>query len=199
MVIAHHLIWTAYGWWLPNDPRGSGSTAIRNDVLTDLGEVHHGRKRVQPSGRVIREFYEKAAPLLKHELLTFNETVRCEIARAFEQEIAVQGYTCWACAVMPDHVHILIRKHKHLAEDMAANLMEASRRRLVETGHREADHPAWIRGTGWKVYCDDPDDVRRTIKYIELNPVKIGLPEQKWVFVQPYDGWPLRAKPQAVR
>ena len=24
IVIAHHLIWTAYGWWLPNDPRGSG-------------------------------------------------------------------------------------------------------------------------------------------------------------------------------
>jgi hypothetical protein len=23
MVVAYHLIWTAYGWWLPNDPRGS--------------------------------------------------------------------------------------------------------------------------------------------------------------------------------
>jgi len=25
MIIAHHLIWTAYGFWLPNDPRGSSS------------------------------------------------------------------------------------------------------------------------------------------------------------------------------
>ncbi len=25
-VIAHHLIWTLYGHWLPNDLRGSGST-----------------------------------------------------------------------------------------------------------------------------------------------------------------------------
>ena len=28
IVIAHHLIWTVYGTWLPNDPRGSGSRAI---------------------------------------------------------------------------------------------------------------------------------------------------------------------------
>jgi hypothetical protein len=144
MVIAHHLIWTAYGWWLPNDPRGSGSSSIHSDVLAELGEVHQGRKKVQPSGREIREFYKKAAPLLKHELPTFEEEARSEIARAFEAAIASQNYTCWACAVMPDHVHILIRKHRHLAEDMAENLMQASRTRLAETGHRAADHPVWI-------------------------------------------------------
>ena len=33
IVIAHHLIWTAYGWWLPNDPRGSNSQVIRSDVI----------------------------------------------------------------------------------------------------------------------------------------------------------------------
>jgi hypothetical protein len=25
MIAGYHLIWTAYGWWLPNDPRGSTS------------------------------------------------------------------------------------------------------------------------------------------------------------------------------
>jgi hypothetical protein len=25
IVIAHHIMWTLYGWWLPNDPRGSTS------------------------------------------------------------------------------------------------------------------------------------------------------------------------------
>ena len=64
LVIAYHLIWTAYGWWLPNDPRGGGSRTIRNDVLAQLGELHFGRKKVQPAGRVIRDFYAKAATLL---------------------------------------------------------------------------------------------------------------------------------------
>ena len=35
---------------------------------------------------------------------------------------------------MPDHVHILIRKHKHLAEDMLENFQAASRLRLRNRG-----------------------------------------------------------------
>ena len=41
------------------------------------------------------------------------------------------------------------------------------------------------------MFLGHPDDVRRTITYIEKNPVKIGLPEQHWAFVAPYDGWQL--------
>src|SRR6187455_2715826 len=118
IVIAHHLIWTAYGWWLPNDPRGSGSSIIRNDIIAELGELHLGRKRVQPAGQVVREFYDQAADRLKHSLLTFNDTPGETIAAAFAEVIARERYTCYACAIMPDHVHILIRKHKHQAEEM---------------------------------------------------------------------------------
>ena len=32
------------------------------------------------------------------------------IARAFAREIKRQGYTCYACSIMPDHVDALIRK-----------------------------------------------------------------------------------------
>ena len=39
MVIAYHLVWTAYGWWLPNDPRGSMSHHVEQNVLRDLGEL----------------------------------------------------------------------------------------------------------------------------------------------------------------
>ena len=61
IVAAYHLIWTAYGWWLPNDPRGSSSHEIRVERLEDLGDLHYGRKRIQPPSREIREFYERAA------------------------------------------------------------------------------------------------------------------------------------------
>jgi hypothetical protein len=33
IVVAHHLIWTAYGWWLPNDPRGSMSNFVSSEVI----------------------------------------------------------------------------------------------------------------------------------------------------------------------
>src|SRR5205807_3404629 len=125
LVIAHHLIWTAYGWWLPNDPRGSGSQTIRSDILAELGELHFGRKAVQPAGKVVRGFYEKAAELLKHPLLTFDDSCRLLIADAFAEVITNDRYTCYACAIMPDHVHAVLRKHKDTAEAMVDHLKEA--------------------------------------------------------------------------
>ena len=71
MVIAYHLIWTGYGWWLPNDPRGSMSKQVRNDVIAELGEFHYGRKGIQPASSTIRNFYELAKEKLKHELIEF--------------------------------------------------------------------------------------------------------------------------------
>ena len=190
MVIAHHLIWTAYGWWLPNDPRGSMSRRIRQDVFARLGELHHGRKRIQPAGWKIRSFYDRARSALKHPLLTVSSGDREVIAASFADAIAARKYSCYACAIMPDHVHVLIRKHRDRAEEMIANLQAASCTALHEHGLRPPDHPVW-GGPGWKVFQDHPDDIRRTIPYIESNPVKIGLPPQSWAFVKEYDGWPL--------
>ncbi len=203
LVIAHHLIWTAYGWWLPNDPRGSGSRTVACDVIGQLGELHYGRKRVQPAGKVVRAFYEQAAGVLKHPLLKFEETARLEVARAFADVIDRERFTCYACAIMPDHVHILLRKHKLHAEEMIATLQDASRLRLSNAGLRPPDHPTWTGG-GWKVFLDHPDEVRRTIGYIERNPTAIALPAQRWPFVKPYDGWPFHPghspnSPYAVR
>jgi REP element-mobilizing transposase RayT len=191
LVIGYHLVWTAYGWWLPNDPRGGGSATLRNDVLAELGELHVGRKALQPSAKAIREYYKQAADLLKHPLLTFDEACRLLIAEAFAKVVAEQCYTCYACAIMPDHVHLVIRKHKDTAEEMADHLQQASRQRLIEAGQRALTHPTWLAGPGWNVFLDHPDEVRRTIRYVERHPIKIGLPAQRWPFVKVYDNWPL--------
>ncbi len=93
---------------------------------------------------------------------------------------------------MPDHVHLVIRKHRHRAEQMIENLQSLSRKRLVERGIRRAEHPTWTCG-GWKVFLEHPDEVRRTMQYVEKNAIKARLPAQQWEFVQPYDNWPLHA------
>lgn len=188
MVAAYHLIWTAYGWWLPNDPRGSTSHEIRVEQIADLGELHHGRKPVQPLPRDLREFYERAGAVLKHDLLTFENPDVEVIAGSFRRAIVEQKYTCYACAIMHDHVHALIRKHKHHAEDMIKNLQDESRADLIAAGRRPAGHPVW-GGPGWKVFLWTQADMVRTEKYIEGNPTKARQPAQKWDFVKPYDGW----------
>ena len=53
---------------------------------------------------------------------------------------------------------------------------------------RPMAHPVW-GGRGWKVYLDSVGDMRRTVRYIEQNPERIGLPRQHWNFVTVYDNW----------
>lgn len=182
-------MWTAYGGWLPNDPRGSTSRVLRQDPLHDLGELHFGRKSVQPASRDIRAFYEHAAVLLQLELLEFNRDEFPTVSEALAESVRRCGYTCWACAVMPDHVHTVIRRHRDLAETMIERIQAISRERLIKARLRATDHPVWTR-CGWKVFLDSPDDVHRTIQYVEHNPIKIGLPAQSWDWVKAYDGWP---------
>ena len=122
----------------------SQASEIRNPVLAELGELHKGRKAVQPNGRTIREFYREATPLLKHPVLMLDSTQREEVGISFQQVIAERGYTCYACAVMPDHVHILIRKHKYDGVEIAEHLMTASRTRLVGLSRRGRLLLRWI-------------------------------------------------------
>lgn len=64
MVAGYHLIWTVYGYWLPNDPRGSTSREIRVEAIKDLGELHYGRKQIQPSSKQFREFQQQAQAVI---------------------------------------------------------------------------------------------------------------------------------------
>src|ERR1051326_8608048 len=141
MVIGHHLIWTAYGWWLPNDPRGSSSREIRVERIAELGELHFGRKPVQPSSRQLQQFFQQAHDLLKHEALEFSAEERAIIGKALGEVIRERGYTCYACAAMPDHVHVLIRRHRDTAEVMLELFQEKSREEMITAGRRVVTHP----------------------------------------------------------
>jgi len=155
-----------------------------------IGEIHYGRRKIQPTPAAMRKFHQRAKEVLRFPLLEFGPQEVDAVGDAFSESIRKHRYTCYACAIMPDHVHVLIRKHKHKAEEMIEILQESSRLRIRELGLRDAAHPVW-GGQGWKVFIDRPDVVRGTIRYIEENPLKWNLPRQHWAFVSEYDGWPL--------
>jgi REP element-mobilizing transposase RayT len=192
-VIAHHLIWTVYGTWLGNDPRGSGSKSVYTPILAELGEAHFGRKRIQPARSKVREFYDEAEPLLKYDVIRFNEHQRCEIGSSFANIVRDHQYTCYACAIMPDHVHLVIRKHRDQAEDMIDYFQQESREWLIDKHVMPEWHPVWTLG-GWKVFLDTTLEVRSRIHYVERNPMKDGLSKQVWPFVVPYDNWPFHKR-----
>jgi hypothetical protein len=90
---------------------------------------------------------------------------------------------------MPEHVHLLIRKHRDQAQTMIEAMQAASRAAVLAKPQaaRGADHPVW-GGPGWKVYLETPEDMWRTEEYIRRNPEEAGLSAQRWPFVQVYDG-----------
>ena len=139
--------------------------------------MHYGRKRIQPAGRLVREFHDAARGVLKHALLTLSPEETVAVAAAFADVVRRRNYTCYGCAIMPDHVHVLIRKHRDKAEEMIALLQKESRSAVLakpQTG-RGADHPVW-GGPGWKVYLEDRADMARVAQYIRDNRLKIGRP-----------------------
>ena len=189
MVAGYHLLWTVYGYWLPNDPRGSTSREIRVEPIKPLGDIHFGRKKVQPSSGEIKAFKAVAQDSLKHPLLTLDDDDVTQIGKVIGQVIGAKKYVCHAGAVMPDHIHLLIRRHRDRAEDMIQHFQEWTRSALIDSGKRAPTHPVWTKGPGWKGFLNTTRDIERTIKYIRQNPEKIGRVEQNWDFVTAYDGW----------
>lgn len=182
VIFAHHLILHGYGHWLPNDPRGSGSIEVREEKLVTLGNVHHGRRRVQPSREALKGFYRKAEPLLEHTPIWFDDAKRQALGQAFGETIGQERYTVWACAILRNHVHFCIRRHRDNATIMWRRLAEESSRVLRLFAGVGAGHPVWSKRP-YKVFLYDRGEVARVIDYIENNPVKEGLPKQTWPFV----------------
>jgi REP element-mobilizing transposase RayT len=75
---------------------------------------------------------------------------------------------------MPDHVHILIRRHKDRAEDMIAHLQQKAKASLIESGKRPVNHPVWTDGAGWKTFINSRRQFEAEIEYIRRNPLKFG-------------------------
>src|SRR5690348_1880889 len=82
-VIGHHLILTGYAHWLPNDPRGSGSTELKQEKLADLGPIHYGRKKIQPPRHELKHFYREANQHLQFQPFWFDSAKRQALSEAF--------------------------------------------------------------------------------------------------------------------
>ena len=204
MVLAYHLILSAYGFWLPNDQRGSWSEFVRAYELarfgpatkTDVRRSVAGR-RFEPTRRVAME------AALAHPPVVFDGRQARAIAVGFADYVGRSMVPVHACAIMPDHVHLVVGRFRLPIERICEQLKGAATEQL----NREGMHPfadvhyrngrtptPWAR-TDWWVYLGSAAGVRRSIRYVNENPVRAGLRPQRWSFVAPYESYeeaPLR-------
>jgi REP element-mobilizing transposase RayT len=200
MILAYHLVWTAYGWWFPNDPRGSWSKeiwapAIKGDCAAG-GEVERGRRIVQPSPTELLQWLQKARQLLKYPPVLLDNEAREIAHNAINKQVRIHGYEIPALAVMPEHVHVVIRRHEHNYERIVQAFKSVSSRALRKhfclaalparrnekiraagsTAKREGSAgkpaerlkrvPIWSRGY-WVRYLDAENAIAPAVAYVE--------------------------------
>ncbi len=132
---------------------------------------------------------------LKYPAVQFNGLQARAIGNGFGTLARKSGVTVWACAILPEHVHMVIARHTYEVEQIV-NLLkgEATRHLLADDLHPFSKHRSsegklpkcWAQGE-WKVFLNNEADIRRAIAYVEENPIKEGKPRQRWPFVMPFD------------
>ena len=76
-----------------------------------------------------------------------------------------------------------LSRHRDRAEIIWMNIANAMRDALRSAGLTPSDHPVWSHRP-YKVFLYSSDQVRGRIQYVEENPLKEGLDQQRWDFVQ---------------
>jgi REP element-mobilizing transposase RayT len=197
MILGYHITFGVYGFWLPNDPRGSGSKYVGARRLLPFGRATGLEDRSLSVARRDhnRQLRREAKKHLKYPAVRFTGVQARAVGRGFHDLVRRDGLAVWACSVMPDHVHLVLARHARPAEKTTERLKGAATQRLLAEqlhpfGHLRlpSGRPpnCWQRGQ-WVDFLDTPEAVRWFISYVEKNPLEIGLPPQRWPFVTPYE------------
>lgn len=199
MVVGHHLIFSTYGFWLPNDPRGSWTEFVASWELLSHGAAtkSDGRRSV---AHVDHDHSARmgAKKSLQRPPVKFTGQQALSVSRGFAEYARKSRLIIWACAILPEHVHLVVARHRLRAESLVNQLKGSASRQL----HAEGIHPCSTLAAGertppttwavghWKVFLNTTRDVARSVAYVGHNPEREGKPIQKWSFVTPFEGFP---------
>jgi REP element-mobilizing transposase RayT len=192
MILAYHVILSFYGFWLPNDPRGSWSDWIGSWELFRYGPA----TKVTTRRNLAREPHDWKARLeakkaLKYPPVILTGAQARAVGRGFAKAAKEGGYVILALAILPDHVHLIIARHDRPIGQIVAHLKARATQELKAEGihplkeftDAEGNTPSpWARNY-WKVFIDNVNWVGNAIEYVENNPLKEGKPRQAWAAV----------------
>lgn len=184
MIIAYHAIFCAYGFWLPNDPRGSWSEFVASWELFRYGSATKVQTRKSVAAAAHDIGARKAAKqALKFSPVTWTAAQILAIAHGFERAVKESDYGIHACSIMPEHVHVVVRRHERKIERIVGHLKTRGTQELIEKeSWPGSDRPVWAEGC-WKVFIDDNAHLEKAVAYVENNPVKEEHAAQVWPFV----------------
>jgi hypothetical protein len=109
MIIAYHAIFGMYGFWLPNDPRGSGSDYIANWELFRYGPATKTDSRRSVAHLPLPPNWQREAKTaLQYPPVVVTGRQALAIGEGFATAAGDGACQIYACAVLPEHVHLVI-------------------------------------------------------------------------------------------
>ena len=186
MVLAYHVILSFYGFWLPNDERGSWSDRVRKYELQRFGPATKvTTKRSLADHPFDPKRRDQMRQTLNHPPVRITGRQAREVASGFALACNEAHYQPFACAIMPNHVHLVLGRHDRPVEQTSAHLKSRATQRLNARGLNPLPRSPWAKGQ-WVVYLNSPQQVINAINYANRNPTRDGLKRQQWKFVKPY-------------
>src|SRR4051794_11858810 len=123
-VLAYHLILTVYGFWLPNDPRGSWSDFVRSWELARFGRATTtDQRRSLACDEHDRALRLAAKSALVREPVHFTGVQARAVAAGFSEYCRKSDCIVHACSILPRHVHLVVARHRYSIEQVA-NLLK---------------------------------------------------------------------------
>jgi REP element-mobilizing transposase RayT len=174
VTLAFHCIFSTYGFWLPNEPRGSWSTFVASWELFRFGPATKVETRRSVAGQPYdRALKSQMRSSLDHPPILLSG----EQGRAVGVSMQSAPYTILALAILPDHVHVALAYTPRDIRKVVGHIKSEATRKLRAQGWF-TEHSPWSYH-GWNVYLDSDADVLRAIAYVNSNPPRAGLAPQR--------------------
>ncbi len=198
MIHGYHIILAHYGFWLPNDPRGSHSEFVASWEIARFGKTTQKleQRRLDQISEAERSQRKSAQTALKYPSVSLNGRQALSIAQGFASKVRFADYPIWACSILPEHTHLVVGRHRLKAEQMANLLKGAATRKLLEDDNHPLANYAqsgkrppgmWARHQ-WISYLDGDTAIENAMAYVIENPIKEGKKRQNWKWLGRYPG-----------
>ena len=192
MVHGYHVIMGMYGFRLPNDPRGSWSEFVGAWELLRFGYSTRAADRTAKLSADESRSLADTRRNLKYPPVRLTGLQALSVGKGFASFCQTAHLGIWACSILPEHVHLVISRHRFAVERISALLKGAATKQLRSDGldpmaEQASSRGPWARRQ-WSVFLDSEEAVTSAIRYVEQNPVKEGKPLQHWSFVTPFSG-----------
>jgi len=149
--------------------------ATKTDSRRSLARVtHDGERRLA------------AKQALRYPPVEITGIQAVTVVAGFAKACQEGGYRIHACAVLPEHVHLVVGAHPRDIRQIVGHAKSRATRLLRESGQWHEEKPLW-GDHGWNVRLEDLPAVTRAIGYVNANPEKEGKKRQRWSLVTPFD------------